>query len=134
MKAEITFTVKHGLTKENILDILTTAFEGGIDYWGYIDYDDPDWVEAHQQWKKEHNGEACICDVAYQTMQNGKAVKIIHGKHVHKLTMEAFINGCKLFSEKNRVDIHQFMEESTLDAEHADCIIQYALYSDIKWG
>ena len=143
-KITVSFEVKHGLTDEDILDILTTGIEGGCSYWAMLDNTHEDWITARNQWKEEHKNDndptPCYCDVAYQVMKNGKAVIFYdeeedpHYKKPLKLTMESFINGCKQYSEFCGKDIHKMIDESEFDASDADCIFQYALLGDIIYG
>ena len=139
-KITVSFEVKHGLTDEDILDILTTAIEGGIGYWCCLDNEDPDWIAARDQWKEEHKNDEdpvpCYCDVAYQVMKNGKAIKLIDEEDntVYEVTMEKFLQGCAKFTEYFGKDIHRLIDESEFDANDADAIIQYSAMGDIIYG
>ena len=138
--------VKHALEKDDILDILTTAIEGGIGYWACLRNDDEGWAEGRKQWKEEHKDDPdpipCYCDVAYKVMEMGKAVKFTDAElydddpdlEYWELTMEKFLNGCALFIAKTGKDIQKAMEESDFDAEDADMIIQYALFGELVFG
>jgi len=131
------FEVKHTLTEGNILDILTTAIEGGIGYWCCLDNSHPDWVEAREQWKAEHKDEIpCYCDVAYQVMKNGKAVILEDEEDdtIYELTLEKFQQGCALYTQRTGKDIHKAMDESDFDANDADAIIQFAVNGEIIYG
>lgn len=133
----LTFKVKHELTEGDILDILTTAIEGGIGYWCCLDNEDPDWVAARAQWKTEHNNETpCYCDVAYQVMKNGKSIKLIdeEDESVYEITMEKFQQGCAKFAENFGKNIHKMIDDSEFDADDADAIIQYSAMGDIVFG
>ena len=66
---EYTYTITRTLKEEVLLDVLTTAIEGGIGYWACLLNDDKDWVAARKQWKTEHNDTPCYCDVALQVMK-----------------------------------------------------------------
>ena len=138
MENKITFSVTHALTERDILDILTTAIEGGIGYWACLDNTHPDWEEARKQWKVEHNDEIpCYCDVAYQVMKNGKAVILIDEEDnntEYQLTLEKFIEGCAKFSAWKGKDIHKMMKESDFDSWDADGIIQFALFGEWIYG
>lgn len=131
------YEVKHEINEGNILDILTTAIEGGIGYWACLLNDDRHWIKAREQWKTEHNGETpCYCDVAYQVMKNNHAVKFedVEDGSIYELTLDKLLNGCKIYVEKTKRDIHQIMNDSDFDAEDADMIIQYALFGEIVFG
>ena len=137
MENKTTIQVNHELTKEIMLDILTTAIEGGIGYWSILLNDDPKWEKASKQWKEEHNGETpCYCDSAYKVMENGDAIRLedVDDGNIYELTMEKFLNGCKLYIEKTGKDIKKAMDESNFDAWDADAIIQYALFGEVIYG
>lgn len=136
MDQALNFSVQHGLTKEDILDILTTAIEGGIGYWCCLDNTDPDWVAARQQLKEETHDTPCYCDVAYKVMTNGKAVKLEDEEDgtVLELTLEKFQQGCAKYTQETGRDIHRTIDESAFDAEDADMIIQYALFGELVYG
>lgn len=138
--------VTHKLEKDDILDILTTAIEGGIGYWACLRNDDPDWAEGRKQWKEEHKNDAdptpCYCDVAYKVMEMGKAVKFTDAElddddpdlEYWELTMEKFLKGCSQYIQVTGKDIKKAMDESDFDAEDADMIIQYALFGELVFG
>lgn len=137
MKEKFNFTVGHSLTEEDILDILTTAIEQGIYYWACIDNDHPDWIEARNQWKSEHNDVPCWCDTAFRVMQNGKAIIFYDEEDndkVLELTMDKFLQGCAKFTEWSGKDIHKAIDEADFDAVDADCIIQFALFGEVVYG
>ena len=137
MENKITFSVTQELTRGDVLDILTTAIEGGIGYWSVLHNDHPDWEAARAQWKAEHNGEIpCYCDVALQVMENGKAVVLEDSEDdkLHELTFEKLIQGCAKYSQWRGKDIHKMMQESDFDANDADGIIQFALFGEWIYG
>ena len=135
-ETKLTFGVQHGLTEEDVLDVLTTAIEGGIGYWCCLDNTDPDWIEAGKQWKEEHNDIPCYCDTAYQVMKNGKAFKLIdeEDETVYEITLEKFLQGCAKFTQELGKDIHRSIQNSDFDAEDADMIIQYAAMGEVIYG
>ena len=144
MEKAISYQVEQTLTEGDILDVITTALEGGIGYWAMLDNEHGDWVQARLQWKEAHKDDTvpvpCYCDVAYQVMKNGKAVIFYdqeedpNYENPLKLTMESFIEGCKKFSENCGKNIHKMLDESEFDADDADCIFQYALLGELIYG
>ncbi len=142
MGNKFNFSVEHTLTEGDILDVLTTAIEGGIGYWACLDNACQDWKDARIQWINEHKSEEnpdpipCYCDVAYQVMKNGKAVILIDEEEgvEQQLTFEKFLAGCAKYCSWRGKDIHKMMEESEFDAEDADGIIQFALFGEWIYG
>lgn len=136
MEQALNFSVNHSLTEQDILDILTTAFEGGIGYWCCLDNTDADWVAARQQLKEETGETPCFCDVAYRVMKNGQTVKLEDEEEgtVLELTLEKFQQGCTKYTEETHRDIHRTIDNSEFDAEDADMIIQYALFGELIYG
>lgn len=133
---EYTYTITRTLKEEVLLDVLTTAIEGGIGYWACL-LNDKDWVAARKQWKAEHYDIPCYCDTALQVMKNGKAVKFEDAEdedEVWELTMEKFLNGIKMYEEKRGRNITKIIDDCDFDADDADCIIQYALFNEVVFG
>ena len=137
MKDDLSISCKHELTEEDILDVLTTAIEGGIGYWCCLLNDDPDWIKARADWKLHHNNETpCYCDVAYQVLMSGKSVKLedIEEDKIYELDMDKFKKGCSVYIEKTGHDIHCALRDGAFDAEDADLLIQYALFGECVFG
>ena len=147
-KPTVTFNSSHSLTEENILDIITTALEGGIGYWACLDNTDSDWEAARDQWIKEHatkdnpKPKPCYCDVAYQVLKNGKAIILIDDSYeceqesdgVYTITMDKFKEGCSKYVSYTGKDIKKSIDESNFDADDADMIFQFAAMGEIVYG
>ena len=139
---DLTFKIEYTLKEGTIIDVLDTAFEGGIGYWACLDNTHPDWVEARKQWKEAHKTEQepnpipCFSEVALQVMQNGKAVILIdeEDETEYQLTLEKLVEGCRIYTIRKGKDIQKALDEADFDANDADAIIQYALFGDIIYG
>ena len=119
MELEILLKVK--VTQQDIDDIMATALEGGITYWC-----DKCVVEG------EYLGE-----YASDQISRGGTLRLheIDGDW-HVLTPDNFVKALKRYVEKNS-DLAIYENEldtGNIDADAADCIIQYALFGDIVYG
>ena len=47
----IELTIKKTLSEEEIADVITTAIEGGIGYWAYLNNDTREWADARKALK-----------------------------------------------------------------------------------
>ena len=137
MNKYLDFAVPQSLTKKDILDILTTAIEGGVNYYLCLDNTTEDWVASRKE-LKEKTGEApCYCDVAFDLMEKGKSVRFEDQEdhnRPYELTLENFKKGCSLYAQHSGKNIHKMIDESDFDAEDADCIIQFALFGELMYG
>jgi hypothetical protein len=120
--------VEMPLTEEDIENIIVTAIEGGINYWGHIKRRVIDWTDKPKnvppsQW-------------ATKLLLEGKSVTIVECDEDsdevvnHELTLEKVIQGfAKNYKERpwdNNIE--------TGDADTASCIIQYAIFDDVVYG
>lgn len=102
------------LSQKDIDDLITDAFEGGINYWCGK-------VEVKGEYKEEY---------ASDQISRGGTLILYDRETDNKweLTLEKFLNGIKLWAENSSGDI-----ENT-DGDDADQIIQYALFEKIVFG
>lgn len=112
------------MTEENIENIMVTAIEGGINYWGYLVKVGENWVDKPKnvppsQW-------------ATKLLLEGKNVTIeeLEEQEEHILTLEKVIKGF----EQNYKERTWDNDIENGDAETASCIIQYALFGDVVYG
>ena len=124
--SEKKFTVRPqievNLTQQDIDDIMVTALEGGINYWCQ---------------EAEVVGEY-LGEYASDQISRGGSL-ILHDEDSSdkwELTLEKFLNGVKLYFEQG---CHVQVEDSTIDAgdidaNDADCIIQFALFGEVVFG
>ena len=114
VKAEITVN----LAQQDIDDIMVTALEGGIAHWC-----------CHAETVGNRLGE-----YASDQISRGGSLVLYDAESSDKweLTLEKFLNGVKLYLEEgchvqvedNRIDT------GDIDANDADCIIQFALFGE----
>ena len=101
-------------------DILTTAFEGGSNYWldSVTIKDKPD--TPHKNLYNSEivsRGGALLCD----SVDNGSAV----------LTKKRLLNAIEWYIKDNGGDL-DFLEDH--DAQDADTILQYAVFGEVIYG
>jgi len=134
-KAEIT------LDREEVIDILTTALEGGIAYWRCLDNTCPTWKKARKQVEAAKGDDYYIEDVMLQVLENGDDVIFIDAEQdpddansdKYTLNMDKFKQGLVLFTQ-NRGNPQKILADGAFDAVEADCLIQYACFGDIIFG
>jgi hypothetical protein len=110
--------IKVTLDDSVISDILSAAFEGGINYWCVG-------VKIHE------SGDAPKMSYASDVVEHGGTLKIheLDGD-VHELTRKKMEDGIGKFM------IHQrsFTDACEIDAADADLIVQYAIFGEIIYG
>lgn len=120
-RVELRPTINVFLTQKDIDDIMATALNS-IGYWCG---------------KVEIFGE-CLGKCASEQISHGGAL-ILHeakGNRAWKLTWAKFLNGMKLYFEQG---CHVNVEDNTIDigdidANDADCIVQFALFGEVVFG
>ena len=120
--------VKVELTTRDIDDLLSCAFEGGINYWcsraypyGYNDEIWPDVVNWTSQCLARGYDIALVD--AEEIDENGNPVEYV-------LTLSAMIRGIEMFC-----DLHdRGYNIDKYDAGDADCIIQFALFGEVRFA
>ena len=139
-RKEFTWEVNttHSLSPRQIKDLLTTAIEGGINYWAVLGNDDPAWVAARDEYIKEHNGDKpCYCDVAYAVLEQGKSI-VLYDKEdnnqMYTLSWEDLITGCKEFEKQDFCSLPDLMYNCSFDAGDADIIIQLSIFGEVIYG
>ena len=111
------------LTPQDIDDIMVTALEGGINYWCR---------------RAEVVGEMLGSYASEQISRGGSL--ILHDAESSdkwELTREKFLKGVALFFKENswlQVEDYAFVDLGSMDADCADCIIQYALFGELVFG
>ena len=119
--SEKKFTVRPqievNLTRQDIDDIMATALEGGINYWCR---------------KAEVVGEY-LGEYASEQISRG-GILVLHDAESTdewELTLGKFLNGVKLYFEQG---CHVQVEDNSIDANDADCIVQLALFEKVVFG
>ena len=113
------------VTAEDIDDIMCGALEGGITYWCG---------------KAKIVGEP-LGDYASEQISRGGTLLLfdIESDEVYELNREKLLNGIGkayengMFSDYEWCNGHE-LDCCNVDAEVADCIVQYALFGDIVYG
>ena len=111
------------LTPQDIDDIMVTALEGGITYWCG---------------RAEVVGEMLGNSASEQISRGGSL--ILHDAESSdkwELTREKFLEGVALFFKENdwlHVEDYAFVDLGEMDADCADCVIQYALFGKQVFG
>jgi hypothetical protein len=138
---KMTFKAELTLDREELIDILTTAMEGGIGYWRCLDNTCKTWKKAKAQVKAEKGNDYYLEDVMLQVLENGDDIVFIDAEEdpddpeaeVYKFNMKGFKNGLALFT-KERGNPQKMLAEGSFDAVEADCLIQYACFGEIVFG
>lgn len=118
-------TIKFKLTQEDVDDILTTAFEGGINYW----CNEAEVVDEY------------LGEYASEQISRGGKIKLYddEGDDVYELDIEKFMQGFMLwiecgYDEYGAIKSDGSVDCCEIDAEMADMIIQLALFGEIVYG
>lgn len=143
------------ITKEDVVDILSSALNGGIGYWGAIDYDVNIYNKTHD-WLKENvesdydDGEICYEEILAQMLFDGKEIIIKDkeadtGEGIYHLSLKELAAGVAATHSLGYYYDYNWLvpdgrsgnwrlETSQIDAEVADAIIQCALFWDVIYG
>lgn len=107
------------ITPGDIDDIMVTALEGGITYWC-------DKAEVVGQYLGEY---------ASEQISHAGELKLYADGESYILNEAKLISGLKLYLSKNSEPICDGgIDAGAIDAEAADCIIQYAIFGEIVYG
>lgn len=114
--------IEVNLSQQDIDDIMAVALDGGICYWCR---------------KAEVVGEY-LGEYASDQISRGGAL-ILHdaeSAQTWELTLEKFLKGVKLYFEQG---CHVQIEDNTIDtcdidANDADCIVQFAIFGEVVFG
>lgn len=122
-EVEIKQTIK--VTQQDIDDIMVAALEGGINYWC---------------WKAEVVGD-WLGEWAHEQIARGGMLKLYDSEADEKywLTLDKLLNGIKKAYEEGCYKEYEWCDGHILDccqidAEVADCIVQYALFGEWVYG
>ena len=145
----IELTIKKTLSEEEIADVITTAIEGGIGYWAYLNNDTREWADARKALKAakiakgESDPSVYYDEIIWALLSNGMSVQFIDAEaddydnpdadQVWELTMEKFVKGLEIY-EAERGSIKKALEDGNFDAVEGDCVFQYALFGELIYG
>jgi len=114
--------IEVNLTQQDIDDIMVAALEGGINYWCR---------EAEVVGKY-------LGEYASDQISRGGTLILhdVYSSDKWELTLEKFLNGVKLYFEQG---CHVLVEDNAIDtgdidANDADCIVQFALFGRVVFG
>lgn len=122
---KINVMTTYTVTKEDFVNLIVTALEGGIDYWGHVRYDEgyePNEYEAYSEW---------LADLLW----HGKIVDL----EVFDLEGKSFglFNIDRLFDNASKPDFMaswaRLIDES-YDAYDADILFQSGVFNEIIYG
>ena len=118
---EIMVTRKLKITDTDIEDIMSSALEGGVNYW----------VERITRPDGKH-GEFWDQEL---TQGTGEITLYADGEP-HRLTKYHFLTGLTKYLENPKYDCfyQDGIDPGNIDAECADMIVQYALFGELVYG
>lgn len=121
-KFQIHAEIVVNLTMQDIDDIMCAALEGGICYWCST-------AEVIGGYLGEY---------AHEQISRGGALRLhdCESDQVYDLTLKNFLKGMKLYFEDG---CHVKVEDNSIDtadidANDADCIVQFALFGEVVYG
>ena len=140
MNGEI-FTVKAEIevdfTEEDLGDIICTAFEGGIGYWGCLDNTKPEWKEKPKEMPASEYITKLLLDGGSITVFDTELEEDeLTDEDIWTLNLDNLLEGIRLWIERGgsgMVDGGR-IDTCSIDADEADCIVQYALFGKLVFG
>lgn len=118
----IKFKIEHTISKENLINLLTSAFEGGANYW----YDDLRPIKETSS-KRGPDG-------FYDNMvTNGFILKDKETGKTHKVTANQFKKAFILMSKNWANHFSDFVNECE-DATTGDVFLQLIVFKDVIYG
>ena len=130
MKVNVTIE----LNVQDVMDLLCTAFEGGVNYWCEsvrgVGGDTSTLPEGRTKIQYE-----------YEWLAIGGNLELGADGEIHTLTPEGFEKGFQLWIDKNSVEVYydprrkeSVVELGNIDAGDADNIVQYGLFGKLVYG
>jgi len=119
-----TIQIEKPITESDIEGIIVTSFEGGSNYWMGLDNSTPEWKEKPKGMP--------LATWATKLILDKKCIKLYDVKEEMDdnnwiLTLDKLIEGIKLNAKHRQYDA----DLENIDAETADCILQYALFREL---
>ena len=121
----VTVEKKINVTQQDIDDIMATALEGGITYWCN---------------KATVVGDY-LGEYASEQISRGGTLKLYDAEddEVYELTLDKLLKGIEIAVRDNCYSEYEWINGNEIDccqvdAEVADCIVQYALFGEIIYG
>lgn len=125
MSIEVTVTNK--ISEERVKDLLCCAFEGGSNYWYFIDeYEFPEDM-------KELEGRSPHLDVPLMEDGNVIITELEDRSVKNDLNLKTIKRGLEIMAEKYPIHYGNFIRENE-DAETGDVFLQCCLYGKLIFG
>lgn len=118
---ELKVETKVSITGQDIDDIISTAFEGGINYWCDEAKVDGEYLGEYASDQISRGGGIYLHDMEEES--------------VYYLDINSFLYGLKLYLQENPELIENgTIDTCNVDADVADQIIQYAVFKEVIYG
>ncbi len=129
------FTIKHELTAEQVSDVLCSAFEGGSNYWYFIDkkieptewqFDSDPQRSPHLHWLYDYPlnpGGALLMSDTTEDNEHG----------VMRLDAESIQRGLNVLAENYSWHMQDILQENA-DADTGDALLQCCLFGEVIYG
>jgi hypothetical protein len=128
-------SVKIPITKQRISDLLCSAFEGGSNYWYWIEkfvkppvlewQNDPKKVYQHLDYPLNEGGALIISD-----KEDDNPTK---SKKTYRLDLESIVKGIQFMAEKYPRHFADMVSED-FDATTGDVFLQCCLFDEVIYG
>lgn len=134
--SEKKFTVRPeivvNLTEQDIRDIVIIALEGGIGYWACLD----DTSATHDGTPISEQAADVLLTGGGLTFTDAEGDPDDPDTESWTLTLSKLLNGVKLYFEDGcHVEVeNNAIDTGDIDANDADCIVQFALFGEVVYG
>lgn len=142
------------ITKEDVVDILSSAFSGGIGYWGEEKPNDKVYEEARDWLRKNaepdyDDGAICYEEILAQMLFDGHSIPIIDNEDedrevwlslfnlaigIQRAFREGYYSGYNWLVPDGDGFGEWHLETSQIDSELSDVIIQLAVWDEVVYG
>lgn len=116
---ELTLAIQ--LTDEDIDNMMSTALEGGVNHWVF-----------EMVYPKDDDYKGAVW--SSQALSKGATLLFVDEDGAHELTLAKFLEGYQKWAVWRLKHHGSLPDVDCIDAEHADCIVQFALFDDIIYG
>jgi hypothetical protein len=125
-------TIKVTITDEQRLNLLTSALEGGSNYWYLLDKDAADIIDKHFPPAKN----VCFVDRMWATIKAGLSIPIADNEEdegVGEISLASIEKGEQLLADKYPGTLAEILEEND-DANTADIWFQLCSFGEVIYG
>ena len=129
------WNIKREISEEVVRDIITTAIEGGINYWAGIDNTKTAYKAAIQR-LKEKGEQAFYESIVIELWNNHDSLVLydLEDNESYELTKDQFVKGCELYETNTGKSIVKQFDDAAFDAIDADMIFQYGIFGEVVFG